>query len=110
MLQRLQITCGFVSGVVHNHHSPVGNNADNTQRKNTENIQNSGDKKQQENTESITTAVARTKAKVLLQTARVQAYTLNRELILVRLLLDSGSQHSYVTNQLTRRLQLQPIC
>ena len=76
---------------------------------NTENTRNSGDNKQQENTESTTTSVARTKAKVPLQTARAQAYTLNRELIPVRLLLDSGSQRSYITNQLIRRLQLQPI-
>ena len=74
------------------HHCTVGNSADNKQRKNTENTWNSGDNKQLEITESTTTSVARTKAKVLLQTARAQAYTLNRELIPVRLLLDSGSQ------------------
>ena len=88
------------------HHCTVGNSADNKQCKNTENTRNSGDNKQWENTESTTTSVVRTKAKVLLQTARAQAYTLNRELIPVCLLLDSGSQRSYITSQLIQRLQL----
>ena len=64
---------------------------------------------QKDNTDNTTTSVSRTKAKVLLQTARGQAYDTNGELLPVRLLLDSGSQRSYITNRLVQRLQLKPI-
>ena len=69
---------------------------------------NGTDSNEQENTENTTTSVVRTRTKVLLQTAKAQAYTMKGELITVRLLLDSGSQRSYITNHLIQRLQLKP--
>ena len=48
-------------------------------------------------TNPITTStVAKTKNNVLLQTARFRAYAVDNRLVPVRVLLDSGSQHSYV--------------
>ena len=47
---------------------------------------------------------------VLLQTARTYAYVKNgTKLLSVRVLLDSGSQRSYFTNHLKRKLGLIPI-
>ena len=56
-----------------------------------------------------TVAVGKSKANVLLQTARTFAYSVDEELISVRVLLDNGSQHSYITNDLSARLGLKPI-
>ena len=46
---------------------------------------------------------------MLLQTARTKAFASDGELFPVRMLLDSGSQRSYITNNLMQQLQLQPI-
>ena len=57
-----------------------------------------------------TTSAARSKVQVLLQTARTHAYVENStKLLPVRVLLDSGSQRSYITNHLKRKLGLIPI-
>ena len=57
-----------------------------------------------------TTSTARSKVQVLLQTARTYAYVENgTKLLPVRVLLDSGSQRSYITNHLKRKLGLIPI-
>ena len=57
-----------------------------------------------------TTSTARSKVQVLLQTARTYAYVENStKLLPVRVLLDSGSQRSYVTNHLKRKLGMIPI-
>ena len=45
----------------------------------------------------------------MLQTARTFAYSVDEELKSVRVLLDNGSQHSYITNDLSARLGLKPI-
>ena len=60
--------------------------------------------------QNITTATVINKVQVLLRTARTYAYVENgTKLLPVRVLLDSGSQRSYVTNHLNRRLGLIPI-
>ena len=56
-----------------------------------------------------TTSTARSKVQVLLQTARTYAYVENSTLLLVHVLLDSGSQRSYITNHFKRKLGLIPI-
>ena len=59
-----------------------------------------------------TTSVTRSQRRVLLQTARTYAYNMdNSELVPVRVLIDhdSGSQRSYITSELQRRLGLKPI-
>ena len=57
-----------------------------------------------------TTSTARSNVKVLLQTARTYAYSENgSELVPVRVLLDSGSQRSYVTNDLKNKLGLKTL-
>jgi len=48
-------------------------------------------------------------SKVLLQTARTKVFTSDSGLLPVRLLLDSGSQRSYLTSNLMQQLQLQPV-
>ena len=48
-------------------------------------------------------------ANVLLQTARTFAYSVDEELVSVRVLLDNGSQYSYITNDLSASLCLKPI-
>lgn len=54
-----------------------------------------------------TTSTARSNVKVLLQAARTYAYSENgSELVPVHVLLDSGSQRSYVTNDLKNKLGL----
>ena len=50
--------------------------------------------------------VSRNKSCVLLQTAHTFAYTANEELIPVRVLMDNGSQRSYVSQRLRSRLGL----
>lgn len=60
-------------------------------------------------TPPTTSAVARTRNNVLLQTARARAYTADQLLVPVRILLDSGSQRSYITNSLKARLKLVPL-
>ena len=57
-----------------------------------------------------TTSTARSKVQVLLQTAKTRAYVENGTTLLpVRVLLDSGSQRSYITNHLKRKLGMIPI-
>ena len=57
-----------------------------------------------------TTSTARSKVQVLLQTAKTCAYVENGTTLLpVRVLLDSGSQRSYITNHLKRKLGMIPI-
>ena len=56
-----------------------------------------------------TVAVSRSKAQVLLQTAQTYAYTAHNELIPVRILMDVGSQRSYLSNALKTRLKLKPL-
>ena len=57
-----------------------------------------------------TTSVTRSQRRVLLQTARTYAYNMdNSELVPVRVLIDSGSQRSYITSELQRKLGLKPI-
>ena len=45
---------------------------------------------------------------ILLQTARAMAIN-GTEQVLIRILLDSGSQFSYITKDLQERLRLKPI-
>ncbi|CAB4039842.1 Transposable element Tcb2, partial [Paramuricea clavata] len=60
--------------------------------------------------DSTTTTTTKTRNKVLLQTAVTYAQGENgSNPIPVRLLLDSGSQRSYITNSLKKRLGLVPI-
>ncbi len=60
--------------------------------------------------DTTTTSVAKSQRRVLLQTARTYAYKGERsEVIPVRVLVDSGSQRSYITTDLQRRLGLKPI-
>ena len=47
-----------------------------------------------------TVAVEKSKANVLLPTAHTFAYSVDKELVSVRVLLDNGSQHSYIINDL----------
>ena len=56
-----------------------------------------------------TSNVAKTKNHVLLQTARSRAYSADDHLVPVRVLLDSGSQRSYITNSLKAKLKLVPL-
>ena len=58
---------------------------------------------------TTTSTVAKTKNDILLQTARSRAYTSDNKLVPVRILLDSGSQRSYITNSLKTRLKLVPL-
>ena len=60
-------------------------------------------------TPPTTSAVARTRNNILLQTARSRAYTADNQLVPVRILLDSGSQRSYITNSLKVKLKLVPL-
>ena len=59
--------------------------------------------------QGTTVAVSRSKVQVLLQTARTYTYTANNELVPIRILMDGGSQCSYVSNQLKTRLKLNPL-
>ena len=56
-----------------------------------------------------TVAVGKSRANVLLQTAHTFAYAFDEELVPVRALLDNGSQHSYIPNDLSASLGLKPI-
>ena len=57
----------------------------------------------------ISTTVARSKRQVYLQTATTYAYSPNRSSVVpVRVLMDSGSQRSYVTESLKNKLGLIP--
>ena len=61
-------------------------------------------------TTPTTTCTARSvKTHVLLQTARTFAYTADEKLVPIRVLMDNGSQRSYVTDKLKSQLQLKPI-
>lgn len=56
-----------------------------------------------------TVAVSRSKTQVLLQTARMYVYTATNDLVPVQVLMDIGSHHSYVSNQLMAKLKLKPL-
>ena len=56
-----------------------------------------------------TVNLAKTKTCVLWQTARTYAYTNLEELIPVCILMDNGSQRSYISNQLKSKLKLNPL-
>ena len=61
-------------------------------------------------TTPTTTCTARSvKTYVLLQTAHTFAYTADEKLVPIRVLMDNGSQRSYVTDKLKSQLQLKPI-
>ena len=60
-------------------------------------------------TPPTTSTVAKTRNNVLLQTARSKAYSADNQLVPVRVLLDSGSQRSYITNSLKAKLKLVPL-
>ena len=79
-----------------------------TNAKTKEDREPSASKKPPQNT--TTKSTARSKVQVLLQTARTYAYVENStKLLLVHVLLDSGSQRSYITNHFKRKLGLIPI-
>ena len=59
--------------------------------------------------ESALTSTTRSKKMVLLQTARTYAHARDGEVAPVRVLLDNGSQRSYLTNSLKTRLGLKPL-
>ena len=61
------------------------------------------------NQNATTTTTVRTKGKVLLQTARTFAYTTSGNLVPVRVLLDNGSQRSYLTHKLRSQLGLKSL-
>jgi hypothetical protein len=58
-----------------------------------------------------TTTTSYSSSKVFLQTATIYAYSPhgNSAIIPVRVLFDSGSQRSYTTNHLKKRLGIQPV-
>ncbi|CAB4025471.1 PREDICTED: uncharacterized protein LOC107334226, partial [Paramuricea clavata] len=59
---------------------------------------------------TTTTSVTRSQTRVLLQTARTYAYSNEgSEVLPVRVLIDTGSQRSYVTTGLQQKLGLKPI-
>ena len=61
-------------------------------------------------TTPTTTCTARSvKTYVLLHTAHTFAYTADEKLVSIRVLMDNGSQRSYVTDKLKSQLQLKPI-
>ena len=68
-----------------------------------------GDDASKDVTHVTTSSVARTKNHLLLQTAHVRDYTADNHLVPVRVLLDSGSQYSYITNTLKDTLKLTPL-
>jgi len=57
----------------------------------------------------VTTSVAKTKNSVLLQTACSRAYGMYHQLVPVRVLLDSESQRSYITDSQKTQLKLAPL-
>ena len=59
--------------------------------------------------ETTQSSTARTRGRVLLQTARTFAYSSDSELLPVRILFDNGSQRSYISHQLKAKLGLKPI-
>ena len=95
-----------------NHTNASNTNVSHTNMSNTDvshtNISNTNETTAEATT--LTSPPPRTnKVKILLQTARTQAYAVNGERIPVRVLFDSGSQKSYITNRLKTRLGLTPI-
>ena len=65
--------------------------------------------KEAEDVPTTSNNVAKSKNNVLLQTACTRIYTADGQLIPVRILLDNGSQRSYITNALKSRLRLKPV-
>ena len=57
---------------------------------------------------TLTTA-ARSKTRVLLQTAKTFAFSVGNSTVPVQVLFDSGSQRSYITEKLKVKLSLTPI-
>ena len=95
-----------------NHTNASNTNVSHTNMSNTDvshtNINNTNETTAEATT--LTSPPPRTnKVKILLQTARTQPYAVNGERIPVRVLFDSGSQKSYITNRLKTRLGLTPI-
>ena len=68
----------------------------------------SGNTKGSDTSTPKVTTVARCKNEVSLQTAHTFAYTANSDLVPVRILMDAGSHHSYLSNELKMRLKLNP--
>ena len=58
---------------------------------------------------STTSIYAKSKNDVFFQAAHTKIYTADDQLIPVHLLLDNGSQRSYITNALKSRLRLVPV-
>ena len=68
------------------------------------NTKKTGTNTEKSSSQDSTVAISRSKAQVLLQTARTYAYTADNELIPVQILMDVGSQRSYLSNALKARL------
>ena len=62
-----------------------------------------------QNIETTRNNAAKTRIEILLQTAKAWACDVNGQTIPVRVMLDGGSQHSYITNDLKTRLGLKPV-
>ena len=71
--------------------------------------QHVGTEDTQDTAPKTTVAIGKSKSNMLLQTARTFAYSVNEELMPVRVLMDNRSQRSYVTNSLSARLGLRPL-
>ena len=94
------------------HHQSICSKATRTLPKNnTDQPPNKEVKDEKKETPNLTTTTTSNgSSKVLLQTATTHAYSPhNNRAIPVRVLLDSGSQRSYATNHLKKRLGLQPV-
>ena len=75
-----------------------------------EDAQRKKDDDKSKNESTVTTAsMSGNKGKVLLQTAKAQAYNEDGSTsVKVRILFDNGSQRTYITNNLQRKLGLTP--
>ena len=71
--------------------------------------QHVGSEDTQDTAPKTTVAIGKSKSNMLLQTACIFTYSVDEELIPVRVLMDNGSQRSYVTNSLSARLGLRPL-
>ena len=91
------------------HHQVICDAQDNTPPQNPPTATNDTSTQGNQNIKTTRNNATRTRIEILLQTAKAWACDVNGQTVPVRVMLDGGSQRSYITNDLKTRLGLKPM-
>ena len=91
------------------HHQSICDAQENVPPQTSPTTNNDASNQGDQNVETTRNNTTRSRIEILLQTAKAYASDVNGQAVPVRVMLDGGSQRSYITNNLKTRLGLKPI-